>query len=190
VPISGASGRPAPARDDWPARPARNEWEDEMPIQVGDRLPGVTLKRVGAEGFADVTTDELLKGKKVVLFGVFGAFTPPCSGQHLPGYVAKAAELEAKGIDEIACVSVNDPFVLGAWAKAHDAAGRITMLADGNAELTKAMDLVQDGSGLHCGTRSKRYAMLVNDGVVEKLQVEGVTSEVTVSSADQLIASL
>lgn len=161
-----------------------------MPIQVGDRLPSVTLKTVGAEGFSDVSTDEVFKGKKVVLFGVFGAFTPPCSGQHLPGYVAKAAELKAKGIDEIACLSVNDPFVLGAWAKAHDALGKITMLADGNAELTKAIDLVQDGSGLHCGLRSKRYVMLVDDGVVKKLDVEGVTSEVTVSSADQLVASL
>jgi glutaredoxin/glutathione-dependent peroxiredoxin len=161
-----------------------------MTIKVGDRLPSVTLKRLGAEGFADVTSDEIFEGKRTLLFGVFGAFTPPCSGDHLPGYVGKAAALRAKGIDQLACIAVNDPFTLGAWAKAHNTGDAVVMLSDGNAEFTKAIDLVQDGTRLHCGTRSKRYAMLVDDGVVEDLSVEDVTSQVTVSSADQVLAKL
>jgi glutaredoxin/glutathione-dependent peroxiredoxin len=161
-----------------------------MTIKVGDRLPSVTLKKLGAEGFSDVTTDELFKGKRVLVFAVFGAYTPPCSGDHLPGYVAKVPALKAKGIDEVACLSVNDPFTLGAWAKEHKVGDAIVMLSDGNAEFTEALDLVQDGTRLHCGKRSKRYAMLVNDGVVERLDVEDVTSQVTVSSADQVLAAL
>ena len=131
---------------------------------------------------------EYFKGRRVALFAVPGAFTPTCSAKHLPGYVEKAADLKAKGVDEIVCTSVNDPFVLGAWAKQGNAAG-VTMLADGNGDFATALGLDMDGSKFGMGKRSQRYAMVVNDGVVEQLHVEA-PGEFKVSSADHLLGTL
>jgi peroxiredoxin len=142
-----------------------------MTIQVGDRLPDVPLAIAGPDGPQPTTSGEFFKGKKVALFAVPGAFTPTCSARHLPSYVEKAQELKDKGIDEIACVSVNDPFVMGAWND-RDGSSDITMLADGNGDFTEALGLTMDGSKFGLGKRSQRYSMIVNDGVVEQLNVE------------------
>ena len=155
-----------------------------MSIQVGDKMPSVTVKRMTASGLADLTTDELFNGKKVVLFAVPGAFTPTCSLTHLPGYVSGAEGLKAKGVDEIVCLSVNDPFVMHAWSEQHGAQGKVTMLPDGNGELTKALGLEMDGRGAGLGTRSKRFSMVVEDGVVKSLDVEDKASDVTVSGVE------
>jgi peroxiredoxin len=159
-----------------------------MTIAVGDKLPDVKLIKVGESGPEPVQSAEYFAGKKVALFAVPGAFTPTCSAKHLPGFVEKAAELKAKGIDEIACTSVNDAFVLGAWSKSADASG-VTMLADGNGDFAKAVDLVMDGSGFGMGSRSQRYSMVVNDGVIEQLNVEA-PGTFEVSSADYLLGKL
>lgn len=159
-----------------------------MTIAVGDKLPDVKLVKVGESGPDTVQSGEYFAGKKVALFAVPGAFTPTCSAKHLPGFVDKADELKAKGIDEIACTSVNDAFVMGAWGKAGDA-GDITLLADGNAEFAQAVGLTMDGSAYGMGTRSQRYSMIVNDGVVEQLNVEAPGS-FEVSSADYLLGQL
>jgi peroxiredoxin len=159
-----------------------------MTIAVGDKLPDVKLIKVGESGPEPVQSAEYFAGKKVALFAVPGAFTPTCSAKHLPGFVDKAAELKAKGIDEIACTSVNDAFVLGAWSKSADASG-VTMLADGNGDFAKAVDLVMDGSGFGMGSRSQRYSMVVNDGVIEQLNVEA-PGTFEVSSADYLLGKL
>lgn len=161
-----------------------------MTIQVGDRLPSASLKRLTAEGIKDVALDDLTRGKKVVLFAVPGAFTPTCSERHLPGFLGRADALKAKGIDAIICVAVNDPFVLGAWEKATGVDGRVEILSDGNAQLTKAIGLEMDGSGAGLGIRSKRYAMVVDDGVVKTLLVEDVPSQAEKSSADAILATL
>ena len=159
-----------------------------MTISVGDRLPTTNLVKATADGPDQVDTDRFFKGRKVALFAVPGAFTPTCSAKHLPGFVEKEAELKAKGIDEIACVSVNDAFVMGAWGKSAGA-GDITLLADGNADFAKAIGLTMDGSGFGMGTRSQRYSMLVNDGVVEQLNVEA-PGEFKVSSAEHLLSEI
>ena len=143
-----------------------------MAIKAGDTLPDVKLKEMGDGGPKDVSLGELSKGKKLVLFAVPGAFTPTCSMKHLPGFVEKAGELRQKGIQEVACVSVNDAFVMGAWGKDQACGGKVRMLADGNGELAKALGLELDASGFGMGKRSKRYAMIVNDGKVEQLFVE------------------
>ena len=143
-----------------------------MAIKAGDSLPDVKLKEMGDGGPKEVSVGELTKGKKVVLFAVPGAFTPTCSMKHLPGFVEKAAEIRAKGVDDIVCLSVNDAFVMGAWGKNQNAGGKVRMLADGNAELTKKLGFELDGSGFGMGTRSQRYAMIVKDGKVEELMVE------------------
>jgi len=143
-----------------------------MAIKAGDTLPDVKLKEMGDGGPKDVSLGELAKGKKLVLFAVPGAFTPTCSMKHLPGFVEKAGELRQKGIQEVACVSVNDAFVMGAWGKDQACGGKVRMLADGNGELAKALGLELDASGFGMGKRSKRYAMIVNDGKVEHLFVE------------------
>ncbi|MFW6051403.1 MAG: peroxiredoxin [Myxococcota bacterium] len=161
-----------------------------MAIKVGDKVPSVTLKRLGDGGMEDVRTDDLFGGKKVVLFSVPGAFTPTCSNTHLPGFVAKADELKAKGVDEIVCLAVNDPFVMKAWGDAHGAQGKVTMLPDGNGELTRKLGLEMDGSGAGLGTRGKRFSMLVEDGVVKSLDVEEKASEVTVSGAEACLRAL
>ena len=159
-----------------------------MTIQVGDRLPDVPLAIGGAEGPQPTTSGEYFKGKKVALFAVPGAFTPTCSARHLPSYVEKAGELRAAGVDEIACISVNDPFVMGAWGKA-DGSSDITMLADGNGAFADAVGLVMDGSKFGMGKRSQRYSMIVNDGVVEQLNVEQ-PGEYRASSAENMLDQL
>jgi glutaredoxin/glutathione-dependent peroxiredoxin len=143
-----------------------------MAIKVGDRIPDVKLTQMTADGPAPISTSDLFKGKKVVLFAVPGAFTPTCSAKHLPGFVGKAEVLKAKGVDTIACVSVNDVFVMNAWGKDQKADGKVLMLADGNGEFTKAMGLELDGKGFGMGTRSQRYSLIAEDGVVKVLNVE------------------
>jgi len=159
-----------------------------MTISKGDSLPDVKLVKATAEGPDAVQSKEFFAGKKVALFAVPGAFTPTCSAKHLPGYVEKAAALKAKGVDEIACVSVNDAFVMNAWK---DAAGSddITMLADGSGDFAKALGLDADFSGFGMGTRSNRYSMIVDDGVVSELNVED-PGEFKVSSAEHLLSQL
>lgn len=159
-----------------------------MTIAVGDTLPDVKLIKVGESGPEPIQSSEYFAGKKVALFAVPGAFTPTCSAKHLPGFVDKAEELKARGIDEIACTAVNDAFVLGAWSKVAEAPG-VTMLADGNADFAKAVDLVLDGSGFGMGTRSQRYSMVINDGVVEQINVEA-PGTFEVSSADYMLGQL
>ncbi|HYM03651.1 MAG TPA: peroxiredoxin [Stellaceae bacterium] len=160
-----------------------------MTIKVGDKVPSVKLKQMTAEGMKDVQTDEFFKGKKIVLFALPGAFTPTCSAKHLPGFVEKAAELRAKGVDAVACLSVNDAFVMNAWGKDQKADGKVQMLADGNAEFTKAVGLEMDGSGYGLGLRSQRYAMVVDNGTVKVLNVEKPGS-FEVSSADAVLKAL
>ena len=159
-----------------------------MTIRIGDTLPSAKLTKLTGDGLEPIDTAEYFKGRKVALFAVPGAFTPTCSAQHLPGYVDRADELKAKGIDEIACTAVNDPFVLGAWSEQNNAAG-VTMLADGNGDFADALGLSMDGTKFGMGKRSQRYAMVVNDGVVESIDVEE-PGEFRVSSADHLIGTL
>ena len=158
-----------------------------MTIEVGDKVPAVTLKVMGAEGPQDITTDELFGGKKVAMFAVPGAFTPGCSKTHLPGYVINADAILEK-VDSIVCLSVNDAFVMGAWGEAQNAE-KITMLADGNAELTGAMGTELDGSGFGLGTRCKRLAMIVDDGTVSHLAVEP-PGEMGISTAEAILEQL
>jgi len=159
-----------------------------MTIAVGDKLPDVKLMKATDNGPEAVQSGEYFKGKRVALFSVPGAFTPTCSAKHLPGFVAKADELKAKGIDEIACTAVNDAFVMGAWAK-RDGSPAITMLGDGNGELAQALGLVMDGSGFGMGKRGQRFSMVVNDGTVEQLNVEA-PGEFRVSSAEHMLGQL
>ena len=159
-----------------------------MTITSGQTLPDVKLVKAGANGPEPVQASDFFKGRKVALFSVPGAFTPTCSAKHLPGYVEKAAALKAKGIDEIACTAVNDPFVMGAWGKASGSAD-VTMLADGNGDFAKALGLTMDGSGFGLGTRGQRFAMVVNDGVVEQLFVEA-PGEFKVSAAEHMLENL
>jgi len=159
-----------------------------MSIQAGDKLPTTTFMQMGAEGPQPVSTQDLFSGKRVALFAVPGAFTPTCSAKHLPGFVEKAALLKARGIDEIACVSVNDVFVMGAWGQQAGSAD-VHMLADGNGEFAKAIGLELDGSGFGMGQRSQRYAMVVDDGTVEKLFVEA-PGEFKVSSAEHMLSEI
>ena len=159
-----------------------------MTIQVGDRLPDVPLTIAGADGPQPITTGEFFGGKRVALFAVPGAFTPTCSARHLPSFVDKASDLKSRGIDEIACVSVNDPFVMAAWGQ-RDGSSDITMLADGNGAFADAIGLTMDGSKFGLGTRSQRYSMIVNDGVVEQLNVEQ-PGEYRASSAETMLDQL
>jgi peroxiredoxin len=161
-----------------------------MTIAIGDRLPEATFKVRTPEGLKDVTTQELTAGKRVVLFAVPGAFTPTCHAKHLPSFLEHRDALRAKGVDTVACVAVNDAFVLDAWGKQGGADGRILLLADGNATFTKAVGLDFDGSGFGLGTRSKRYAMLIEDGVVKALHVEESPGVMEVSGADRILAGL
>lgn len=160
-----------------------------MTIQIGDRIPEVTLTQMTADGPKPLTTADVFAGKKVVLFGVPGAFTPTCSARHLPGYIERHADLAAKGVDTVACVAVNDAFVMGAWGKAQEADGKVLMLADGNAELTKKLGLELDASAFGMGTRSRRFALYAEDGVVKALEVEPGPG-LTVSSAESILAKL
>lgn len=155
-----------------------------MSIKIGDRFPAVTLKRLGANGMEDVKTTELLAGRKIVLFAVPGAFTPSCALKHLPGYIGQADAIRAKGVDEIICLAVNDPFVMKHWGEIAGAEGKVTMLPDGNGELTRLLDLGMDGSGAGLGFRAKRFSMVIENGVVTDLQVEEKASDVSVSGAE------
>ncbi len=159
-----------------------------MTISKGDKLPDVKLVKATSEGPDAVQSADFFAGKKVALFSVPGAFTPTCSAKHLPGFVDKASELKAKGVDEIACTAVNDAFVMGAWK---NAAGSddITMLADGSGEFVKALGLDADFSGFGMGTRGQRFSMIINDGVVEEVNVEA-PGEFKVSSAEHLLGQL
>ena len=159
-----------------------------MTIAVGDKLPDVKLVKATDSGPEAVQSAEYFKGKRVALFSVPGAFTPTCSAKHLPGYVDHAAELKAKGIDEIVGTAVNDPFVMGAWNKASGSPA-ITMLADGNGDFAQAVGLTMDGSAFGLGQRGQRFSMVVNDGTVEQLFVEG-PGEFKVSSAEHMLESL
>ncbi len=159
-----------------------------MTIKVGDSVPSAKMKIMGEKGPQDITTDDIFKGKKVVLFAVPGAFTPTCSAAHLPGFVASADKIKAKGVDSIVCVSVNDAFVMGAWGKGQNAE-EIMMVGDGNGDFTKAMGLEMDGSGFGLGTRSVRYAMIAEDGKVTALNVEK-GGALEVSTAEAILAAL
>lgn len=142
-------------------------------VKAGDKLPSATLKHMDSSGaISDIKTDELCAGKKVVIFAVPGAFTPTCSKDHAPGFISNAEQFKTKGVDTIACVSVNDPFVMGAWAKDLQAGNACLFLADGNGDFTKAMGLELDGTGFGLGQRSQRYAAVIEDGVITKLEVE------------------
>lgn len=159
-----------------------------MTIKVGDQLPDVKLMKATENGPEAVQTSDYFKGKRVALFSVPGAFTPTCSAKHLPGFVEKAAEIKAKGIDEIACTAVNDAFVMGAWGKASGSSD-VTMLGDGNGDFAQAVGLPMDGSGFGLGQRGQRFSMVVNDGKVEQLNVEA-PGEFKVSSAEHMLGQL
>jgi peroxiredoxin len=160
-----------------------------MTIQVGDHLPEATFTTFTADGPAPRTTSDIFAGRTVALFAVPGAFTPTCSAKHLPGFVDHAADLKALGVDLIACVSVNDVFVMDAWGKSQGVGDAVLMLADGNGAFTKAVGLELDGSKFGMGPRSQRYSMIVKDGVVEKLNVEA-GGEFRVSAADYMLDQL
>ena len=159
-----------------------------MTIQTGDKVPACTMKIMSEQGPADITTEEIFAGKKVVLFAVPGAFTPGCSLTHLPGYVVNADKIKVGGVDSIVCMAVNDAFVMDAWGKSQNAE-ELLMLADGNGEFTAALGLELDGSGFGLGTRSQRFAMVVEDGTVTHLNVEAGAG-VDVSSAETIMALL
>ncbi len=160
-----------------------------MTIKVGDKMPSATLYEMGEGGPKAVSTDELFKGKTVVLFGVPGAFTPTCSAKHLPGYVEQSAAIKAKGADEIVCMSVNDAFVMSAWGKDQNTGDKVRMVADGSAELTKKMGFELDLAPRGLGMRGRRFSMVVKDGVVSALNLEeGGAFEV--SAADRIIAQI
>ena len=161
-----------------------------MTINVGDRIPSVTLKQLTPEGVQELSTDEIFRGKRIVLIAVPGAFTPACSQRHLPGYVERAADIKAKGIDEIACVAVNDAFVMGAWGREQKAEGKVRLLADGSGEFARALGLELDLSKGGLGVRSKRYSMLVDDGVVKSINVEQQPGQVDVSGAEAMLKAL
>lgn len=160
-----------------------------MTIAVGDRLPDSKFVQVTPEGPKPVGAADFFAGRRVALFSVPGAFTPTCSAKHLPGFVERAAELRARGVDEVACTAVNDAFVMQHWGEASGVSGKVTMLADGNGEFAEAIGLTMDGSGFGMGRRSQRYSMVVNDGVVEQLNVEA-PGDFRVSSADYLLERL
>ena len=160
-----------------------------MTISVGDRIPDVQVMTFGAGGPTHVQTADVLGAGKVVLFAVPGAFTPTCSDYHLPSYLIRYDDLKAKGVDSIVCISVNDPFVMGAWGDAQQVGDKVVMLADGNGEFTKAVGLEMDGSGFGLGSRSQRYAAVIEDGVVTALQVEPGAG-LSVSAADAILEVL
>ncbi len=159
-----------------------------MTISVGDTIPNVTVAKATADGPEKVQSRDYFAGRKVALFSVPGAFTPTCSARHLPGFIEKSDDLKSKGVDEIACTAVNDAFVMGAW-KDSNGADAITMLADGNGEFAEAVGLTMDGSGFGMGKRGQRFSMLVNDGVVERLNVEA-PGDFSVSSAEHMLSQL
>jgi glutaredoxin/glutathione-dependent peroxiredoxin len=161
-----------------------------MSISVGEKIPSVTLKQLTPEGVKEVTTDEIFGGRKVVLFAVPGAFTPACSQRHLPGFVERAADIKAKGVDEIACVAVNDAFVMGAWGRDQKTEGKVRMLADGSGDFVRALGLELDLSKGGLGIRSQRYSMLVDNGIVKSLSIEKQPGQVDVSGAEAMLRAL
>ncbi len=161
-----------------------------MTIAVGDTIPDVTIKTLGESGPTNVSTKELLGTGKVVLFAVPGAFTPTCSDHHLPSYVVRGEDLKAKGVDTIACLSVNDVFVMKAWGADQGVGDDILMLADGNGEFTEAIGLTMDGTGFGLGKRSQRYAMIIEDGVVQVLNIETAGGSIEKSGAEAILAAL
>ncbi len=160
-----------------------------MTISVGDRIPDVTLYHMSESGPAPISTNDIFKGRKVVVFALPGAYTPTCSAKHLPGFVAKADDIKAKGVDTIACLSVNDAFVMGSWGKDQNVGDKVLMLADGSGELTKALGLELDLTTRGMGVRSDRYAMIVEDGVVKTLNQEA-PGAFEVSSAEKILQAL
>ena len=160
-----------------------------MTIKVGDRMPAGTFTTPGAEGPQKLTAEQLLAGKKVVLFSVPGAFTPTCDARHLPGFIQHAADFKAKGVDTVACMAVNDVFVMKAWGKASAVDDKVVMLADGNAEYSKALGLELDATGFGMGIRGKRFAIVAEDGVVKGIYIEG-PGEFKVSSAEYVLSQL
>jgi peroxiredoxin len=160
-----------------------------MTIKAGDRMPAGTLKTMTKDGIKDLGTDELFKGKKVVLFSVPGAFTPTCDAKHLPGFVEQAAQIKAKGVDTIACMAVNDVFVMNAWGKASNVGDKVLMLADGNGDYAKALGLEMDGRGFGLGMRGQRFAIVVEDGVARKVNIEA-PKEFKVSAAEYVLGQL
>lgn len=161
-----------------------------MALAAGDTVPDVTLTTMTADGPAPVQSSSVLGSGTVVLFGVPGAFTPACSDTHLPGFVLRADELRAKGVDTVACTAVNDAFVLGAWSQARNVGDSVLMLADGNADFARAAGLDMDGSKFGLGTRSRRYAAVIKDGVVQWIGVEDVPSNVEVSGVESVLSHL
>lgn len=161
-----------------------------MTINVGDRIPTINLKVVDSAGTKDASTDDLFADKTVVLFGVPGAFTPVCSAQHLPGFVERAADLESKGVDLIACISVNDPFVMDAWARDRGVADKVLMIADGNGDFTRAAGLELDASGAGLGLRSQRYALIAKNGVITHIAIDSPPTQFDVSTPDAILTAL
>ncbi len=160
-----------------------------MTIKTGDKMPAGTFKRMTTDGPKNLTTDELFAGKKVVIFSVPGAFTPTCDAKHLPGFVERAADLKKKGVDTVACMAVNDVFVMNAWGKNSNVGDKVMMLADGNGEYAKALGLEMDGTGFGMGMRGQRFAVVVDNGTVTGLFVEG-PGEFKVSSAEHVLSQL
>lgn len=160
-----------------------------MTIKAADRMPQGTLKTMTSDGPKDVSTDELFKGKKVVLFSVPGAFTPTCDAKHLPGFLQRAADLKAKGVDTIACMAVNDVFVMNAWGKSSGVGDKVLMLADGNGDYAKALGLTMDASRFGMGVRGQRFAIVVDNGIARQVYIEG-PGEFKVSAAEHVLASL
>ena len=160
-----------------------------MTIKAGEKMPAGSFKMIGKDGMADVTTDALFKGKTVVLFSVPGAFTPTCDAKHLPGFVQHAAAIKAKGVDTIACMAVNDAFVMNAWGKASSVGDNVLMLADGSGDYSRALGLEMDARGFGMGMRGQRFAIIVKDGVATHVNVEG-KGEFKVSAADYVLGQL
>lgn len=161
-----------------------------MAIQVGDKVPEATFKAMGPDGLMDISSKDLFGGKTVALFSVPGAYTPTCTARHVPSFRDNAEALKAKGVDEIVCISVNDPFVMKAWGESLTCEGKVRMLGDWNGEFSKAMDLTMDGSGAGLGTRGKRFSMLVKDGTIAALHVEEAPGELSVSNAETMLNDL
>jgi peroxiredoxin len=161
-----------------------------MPIKAGDKLPNATFRVMTGEGPKPRTTDEVFKGKKVALFGVPGAFTPTCNNLHLPSFLKNIDAFKSKGVDTVAVTAVNDVFVMEAWKKASGAEGKIDFLADGNGEFAKAIDMAFDGSGAGLGTRSKRFAMLVDDGTVKAVSIEDAPGKCELTSGEALLMQI
>jgi peroxiredoxin len=160
-----------------------------MAIKAGDKMPAGKFKRMAKEGPKDITTDELFSGKRVVLFSVPGAFTPTCDAKHLPGFVQLADQILAKGVNTIACMAVNDVFVMNAWGKASGVGDKVLMLADGNGDYAKALGLELDGKGFGMGQRGQRFAVVVKDGVATQVEIEA-PGQFKVSSAEHILALL